>query len=49
MDHEWDKKVWEESWEMRNRQDLVKKSLGEEGSETIKEALSKKSSKKRTR
>ena len=33
VDHKWDKKVWEKSWEMRNRQDLIEKSLGEEGQE----------------
>ena len=48
MDHEWDKKVWEESWEMRNMQDLMKKSLGEDCSEIIEGALSKKSSQKRS-
>ena len=38
VDHKWDKKVWEKSWEMRNRQDLIKKSLGEEGQERSRDA-----------
>ena len=42
MDHEWDKKVWEESWELRNRQDLIKQSMGEDCSSSIEGALSSK-------
>ena len=35
VDHEWDKKVWEESWELRNRQELIKQSMGEDCSSSI--------------
>ena len=49
VDHEWNRKVWEESWELRNRQDLIKKSLGEESLNSIEGALSPKQRQKRQR
>ena len=50
VDHDWDKKVWEESWELRNRQDLIKQSMGEDCSGSIEGALtSKKPGTKRSR
>ena len=48
-DHEWDRKVWEESWDMRTRQDMIKNLLGVECSDTIEGALNKKHSLKRSR
>ena len=49
VDHEWDRKVWEESWELRNRQDLIKKSLGKESLNSIERALYPKPRQKRQR
>ena len=49
VDHEWDKKVWEESREMRNRQDLIKKSLGQDCMSSIEGALTNKPGQKRSR
>ena len=36
-DQEWDKVVWEESWEKRSRQDRLNLALSEEGSALIEE------------
>ena len=48
VDQEWDKVVWEESWEKRNRQDRINLALSEEGSVLIEEkfSMAKKTSKR---
>ena len=40
VDQEWDKVVWEESWEKRSRQDRINLALSEEGSALIEEKSS---------
>ena len=37
IDHEWDKKVWEDSWERRNLTEKVSQALGEDGAVLIED------------
>ena len=41
VDQEWDKVVWEESWEKRTRQDKINIALSEEGADSLEEKSSR--------
>ena len=38
IDKDWDKLVWEESWEKKNRQDKINLGLSEEGASSLEDA-----------
>ena len=49
IDSEWEKKVWEESWQHRNTQDNLARALGDEGAELLENQVPERKKSKRER